>query len=123
LLGTVLLGAAISPATAGSPYMTDDPEPADYQHFEIYAFTNGMADGRDSSGEAGIDFNYGAAPNLRSAAGSELNRGRGLARFLRGRLRGDASGDLGAASRRSRKALAACVRPSDRLDAFWRSRT
>jgi hypothetical protein len=68
LLGTALLGAAISPAAAGPPYMTDDPEPTDYQHFEIYAFTNGMVAGNDTSGEAGIDFNYGAAPNLQLTA-------------------------------------------------------
>src|ERR1700744_3435475 len=53
-----------SPAFAGPPYVTDDPEPTDYQHFEIYAFSAGTAtrDGREN--ETGIDFNYGGAPNL-----------------------------------------------------------
>jgi hypothetical protein len=48
--------------------MTDDPEPTDYQHFEIYAFTQGMSAEGDTSGQSGIDFNYGAAPNLQLTA-------------------------------------------------------
>jgi Putative MetA-pathway of phenol degradation len=68
LLGASLLSVAIRPAMAGPPYMTDDPEPTNYQHFEIYAFTDGMAAGKDTSGEAGIDFNYGAAPNVQLTA-------------------------------------------------------
>ena len=34
----------------------------------VYLGTNGMAAGNDTSGEAGIDFNYGAAPNLQLTA-------------------------------------------------------
>jgi hypothetical protein len=62
-----LLGASI-PALAGPPYFTDDPEPTDYQHYEIYAFTNGINARDDTSGESGIDFNYGGAPNLQLTA-------------------------------------------------------
>jgi hypothetical protein len=62
-----MLGTSI-PATAGPPYMTDDPEPTDYRHFEIYTFTNGTATRDGTSGEAGIDFNYGGAPNLQLTA-------------------------------------------------------
>ena len=62
----LLLGA--SPALAGPPYLTDDPEPTDYKHFEIYNFTNGTATRADTSGEAGIDINYGGAPNLQLTA-------------------------------------------------------
>ncbi len=53
---------------AGPPYLTDDPEPTDYQHFEIYTFSNGTATRDGSSGEGGIDFNYGGAPNLQLTA-------------------------------------------------------
>jgi hypothetical protein len=53
---------------AGPPYLSDDPEPTDYQHFEIYAFSNGMATQNGTNGEAGIDFNYGGAPNLQLTA-------------------------------------------------------
>lgn len=60
--------ATITRAVAGPPYMTDDPEPTDYQHFEIYAFTEGVSTQSDTSGQSGIDFNYGAAPNLQLTA-------------------------------------------------------
>ena len=49
-----------APAAAGPPYFSDDPVPTDTEHFEIYAFANGTVADAGSSGEAGIDFNYGA---------------------------------------------------------------
>jgi hypothetical protein len=30
-----------SPASAGPPYISDDPEPTDYQHWELYLFSQG----------------------------------------------------------------------------------
>jgi hypothetical protein len=65
VLGLAMLA---SPALAGPPYVTDDPEPTDYQHYEIYAFAGGTfaRDGLD--GETGIDFNYGGAPDLQLTA-------------------------------------------------------
>lgn len=68
LLGCALISAAASPVLAGPPYLTDDPEPTDYKHFEIYAFGEGTATRDGNSGESGIDFNYGAAPNLQLTA-------------------------------------------------------
>lgn len=62
-----LFGPHIS-AWAGPPYFTDDPEPTDFQHYEIYAFTNGMNAQDGATGESGIDFNYGGAPNLQLTA-------------------------------------------------------
>jgi hypothetical protein len=56
------------PALAGPPYVSDDPEPTDYKHFEIYAFSNATATRDGRSGEMGIDLNYGAAPNLQLTA-------------------------------------------------------
>jgi hypothetical protein len=56
------------PALAGPPYVSDDPEPTDYKHFEIYTFSNGTATRGDIGGASGIDFNYGAAPNLQLTA-------------------------------------------------------
>jgi len=58
----------LNPALAGPPYRTDDPEPTDYGHYEIYAFTNGIAAEDGTSGAGGIDFNYGGAPNLQLTA-------------------------------------------------------
>jgi hypothetical protein len=60
--------ALARPAHAGPPYVSDDPEPTDYKHFEIYTFNNGTATPGDIGGAAGIDFNYGAAPNLQLTA-------------------------------------------------------
>ena len=64
----VAMFALARPALAGPPYVSDDPEPTDYKHFEIYTFGNGTATRGDIGGAAGIDFNYGAAPNLQLTA-------------------------------------------------------
>ena len=62
------LAAALSApsrlALAGPPFATDDPEPTDYKHHEIYAFNGGTSTRDGIGGAAGIDFNYGAAPDL-----------------------------------------------------------
>jgi len=56
------------PAEAGPPFVSDDPQPTDYGHYEIYAFAQGSA-ARDGSGYSyGVDFNYGAAPDLQLTA-------------------------------------------------------
>jgi hypothetical protein len=60
--------ALARPALAGPPYVADDPEPTDYKHFEIYTFTAGTATRGDIGGASGIDFNYGAAPDLQLTA-------------------------------------------------------
>ncbi len=55
-------------ARAGPPYVSDDPETTDYRHYEIYAFTQGVRTDAGTSGSSGIDFNYGAGPNLQLTA-------------------------------------------------------
>ncbi len=63
LCSLVLLIAA--PALAGPPFTTDDPEPVDLDHWEIYGFTAGTQVRGDAGGTlAGVEVNYGAAPNL-----------------------------------------------------------
>lgn len=65
-VGTLLV--LCRPAFGGPPYVTDDPEPTNYGHYEIYLFDVGTAV-RDGTGSAaGIDFNYGAAPDLQLTA-------------------------------------------------------
>ncbi|MFL6763598.1 MAG: transporter [Sphingomicrobium sp.] len=61
------LGAAV-PAFAGPPYQTDDPEPTELGHWEIYNFVT--VDGRNSEldGEGGLDLNYGGAKGLQLTA-------------------------------------------------------
>jgi hypothetical protein len=57
--------AALAPvALAGPPYVSDDPQPTEYRHYEIYAFTQGLRTDQGTSGASGVDFNYGAAPDL-----------------------------------------------------------
>jgi hypothetical protein len=66
-----LFAAAIlfaTPALAGPPYVTDDPEPVAPGHFEIYLYAGGSAARGGSDGQSGIDFNYGAAPDLQLTA-------------------------------------------------------
>ena len=60
--------AAASPAVAGPPYVTDDPEPTDLGHWEIYLFgtAGGARGGWD--GAAGADLNYGAFENVQLTA-------------------------------------------------------
>ncbi len=48
--------------------MSDDPEPTDYRHFEIYTFNTGTTTQSGTDGQAGIDVNYGAAPDLQLTA-------------------------------------------------------
>jgi hypothetical protein len=65
---TLALALLAQPARAGPPYVSDDPEPTDYGHFEIYTFNNGTATRDGTAGESGVDFNHGAAPDLQLTA-------------------------------------------------------
>jgi hypothetical protein len=60
-----LLVLAASPCWAGPPFVTDDPEPADLDHFEINlaAIVNFMSTGKQGSLPF-ADINYGAAEDL-----------------------------------------------------------
>lgn len=66
----VALCAALlsTPASAGPPYETDDPEPTELGHWEIYTFT-GLEGGHGNlDGSAGFDFNYGPVKNIQLTA-------------------------------------------------------
>jgi hypothetical protein len=67
---STLLALAFWTATAwaGPPYFTDDPEPTDEQHFEIYSFADGLHNNSGTNSEVGIDFNYGGARDLQLTA-------------------------------------------------------
>ena len=60
----VFLAATMHRALAGPPYVTDDPEPTEYQNWEIYVFGSGTETRDGSGGATGLDFSYGAGPNL-----------------------------------------------------------
>lgn len=67
-MSVLLLAAGIASAMAGPPYQSDDPEPTDFGHFEIYSFDKGTFGRSGSSSASGLDFNYGAAPDLQLTA-------------------------------------------------------
>lgn len=61
----LLLLAAGPTALAGPPFQTDDPEPVDFHHFEMYAFElSDSTTGGTAVEVPAYEVNYGAAPNL-----------------------------------------------------------
>jgi len=56
------------PAIAGPPYVTDDPEPTDPGHWEIYNFVTASHVPGDTAGSAGLDINYGPLKDLQLTA-------------------------------------------------------
>jgi len=63
--GLLLCCSAARVAWAGPPFLTDDPEPVDLHHWEVYISSLQQ---RDPGGLTGtlphIEMNYGGAPNL-----------------------------------------------------------
>jgi hypothetical protein len=59
----VLLLACPLDVIAGPPFLTDDPQPVDYQHWEAYLFATGdhARDGYAINGPA-VEVNYGVLP-------------------------------------------------------------
>jgi len=55
-------------AIAGPPYATDDPEPTDLGHWEIYAFIAGTRADGSFDGATGLDLNYGPVANVQLTA-------------------------------------------------------
>ena len=52
-------------AFAGPPFLTDDPEPVEYRHWEIYVASQGSFDQDETSLTAPhIELNYGILPNV-----------------------------------------------------------
>jgi hypothetical protein len=86
------LALAVLPAAAwaGPPFDTDDPDPTDPGHWEIYLANTIDGLGTSHEGEAAFEANYGAAPNLQLSAELPYN-------YVRDRDDGRAHGigDLG----------------------------
>ena len=52
-------------ASAGPPFLADDPEPTEKGHWEIYApMPEAQGRGATFEGTAGVELNYGAARDL-----------------------------------------------------------
>jgi hypothetical protein len=67
LLGVSLAAVLLlsSSALAGPPFVTDDPEPVDYLHWELYTFSMGTHAMAETDGVApSCDCNYGGLPNV-----------------------------------------------------------
>lgn len=59
---------ASTAAWAGPPFVTDDPEPTDHKRWEVYVYAGGAHVPGETAGEAGLDLNFGAAPDLQLTA-------------------------------------------------------
>jgi hypothetical protein len=60
-----LMCLRVPPAAAGPPYVTDDPEPVEYRHWEVYLASLLSREAGEWSGTAPhVEVNYGAVPNL-----------------------------------------------------------
>lgn len=69
IFGLIVMALTIPlPAHAGPPFQTDDPEPIDYKHTEMYAFELSDSTGKHAGGTSletpAYEVNYGALPNV-----------------------------------------------------------
>jgi len=59
---------AALPALAGPPFQTDDPDPVEFRHFEMYAFELSDGTGKNAGGTTlevpSYEVNYGVVPNV-----------------------------------------------------------
>jgi hypothetical protein len=65
-LAAALIAITAITAHAGPPFQTDDPEPVDYRHFEMYAFSasDGTTAGGTTLATPAYEINYGVVPNV-----------------------------------------------------------
>lgn len=69
LILALLLGAPTC-ARAGPPFLTDDPEPTETGHWEIYCpLVEGEGRGAEYAGSVGAEINYGPARNVQLTIG------------------------------------------------------
>jgi hypothetical protein len=65
---TVLMVSGLEAARAGPPFETDDPEPVDYRHAEIYIAGQCECGSRETTAALPLlELNYGVAPNVQLA--------------------------------------------------------
>jgi len=65
---TAALSLAATAAWAGPPFVTDDPEPTDTGHWEVYSYISGSHVTGETAGEGGFDLNYGPVKDLQLTA-------------------------------------------------------
>jgi len=63
-----VLALSTATAYAGPPFQTDDPDPVEYHHFEMYAFELSDGTGKNAGGTVlevpSYEVNYGVVPNV-----------------------------------------------------------
>jgi len=65
MAGMLILLIGVGKTWAGPPFVTDDPEPAEYKHGEFYLASQYTKDKDMTSGTAPhFELNYGVAPNV-----------------------------------------------------------
>jgi len=70
----VLAFACTAVARAGPPYLTDDPEPVPYRHYEIYVGYEALYQpGNDQSSIPFAEVNYGPFPNVQISGSFPLS--------------------------------------------------
>ena len=69
-----MLAGLPSPALAGPPFITDDPEPSDLHKWEIYNFSAGTTGNGESITQYGEDINYGAFKDVQLTATLPLQK-------------------------------------------------
>jgi len=70
LLAIIAAALCARETSAGPPFLTDDPEPTDTGHWEVYAPLLETSGKRvDHEGSIGAEVNYGAAKDLQLTAG------------------------------------------------------
>jgi hypothetical protein len=84
LLAFTALSAPVA-AWAGPPFLTDDPEPTETGHWEIYGpILEGEGRGSEFQGATGVEINFGAAPNLQLTLGLPVGFSRDRVGWRRG---------------------------------------
>jgi len=80
MVAGILCSLGAWPASAGPPFVTDDPDPTEYRHWEIYTGFQYENDGRAnvSASLPFAEFNYGAMPNVQVSVSTEAY---GVTRF------------------------------------------
>src|ERR1035437_5146566 len=65
VIAVIFLFLCIQPANAGPPYITDDPDPVEFKHWEYYISTINTFQSDISTGTLlQLEINYGLVPNV-----------------------------------------------------------
>lgn len=82
VLAVSALSLGASAARAGPPFLTDDPEPTDLHHWEVYNFVSGASEDGETGTALGLDLNYGPVKDVQLSATLPFERDPGAPRRL-----------------------------------------